>query len=83
VAAVQVRYNLAYEFNSLSGKIGCLDRQTSDVAARLRQIFDKTPPPRGFSDGTKTILIHNYKIAITSKYRISNQPAFPVAREAQ
>ena len=30
-----------------------------------------------------SILIHNYKIAITSKYRISNQPAFPVAREAQ
>jgi len=52
VAAVQVRNNLAYEFNSLAGKIG-------------------------------SILIHNYKIAITSKYRISNQPAFLVAREAQ
>ena len=81
MTAVQARNNLAYEFNSLAGKIGCLDRRTSDVAARPR--FDKTPPPRGFSDGTKTILIHNYKIAITSKYRISNQPAFPVAREAQ
>jgi hypothetical protein len=83
VAAVRVRNNLAYEFNSLAGKIGCLDRQTGDVAARPRQIFDKTPPPRGSGDSTKTILIQNYKIAITSKYRISNQPAFPVEREAQ
>ena len=52
MAAVQVRNNLAYEFNSLAGTIG-------------------------------SIFIQNYKIAITSKYRISNQPAFPVAREAQ
>jgi hypothetical protein len=75
VAAVRVRNNLAYEFNSLADRL-------PDVAAKPRRIFDKTPPPRGSGDSTKTILIHNYKIAITSKYRISNQPAFPVGREA-
>ena len=38
--------NLAQEFKSLAGKIGLLDRQSSDVAARSRQTCDQAAADR-------------------------------------
>src|SRR6516162_8140497 len=43
---VEAGDNLAQEFKSLSGKIGRLDRQASDVAARPRQTCDQAAADR-------------------------------------
>ena len=48
------RNDLAQQFESLAGKIGCLDRQTGDVAARSRQLATR-PVPTGSPAAANTI----------------------------
>ena len=44
--SAQTRYNLAQQFESLAGKIGRLQRQSGDVAARSRQTCDQAAADR-------------------------------------
>ena len=40
--ATQARHNLAQEFEALTDKVGCLDREASNVAARSRQTVNES-----------------------------------------
>jgi hypothetical protein len=84
--------NLTQEFEPLAGKVGLLGRQSGDVAARLRQTCDQSPPtgsiPNGKTMGMTdvacfTVRAANAFVTITSTFMRTNSAAISAPRSGR